>query len=286
MIRRDIDAAILLSHDMKDFFRSLMERGYEIKQNKYLAIRPPGMSRFRRCKTLGSRYSEEMIKERISTEDLNTYRKDHKKMQILMVRIPYHLKRAKLSGLQRKYFWKMFKIGTLKKRPYSQAWKFRDDIRRFKKLQAQYLFLADHEIHNKEKLIQVRDELDEKRLTCNAEKSALYKEKARFQPLFDTVKRLSEIESAEKSFRDGDDFFIEEHLEYEALIKKLSDSGYSMEDVTQFQAYYSEKSEVLKDRSVSISRELRIAGELLEEYESPTPRTKEPKGTFHCGYFK
>ncbi len=279
MIRRDIDAAIILSQNKEDFLRIIVEKGYDVKQNKYLSIRPPGMTRYRRCKSLGTRYSEDAILDRINSENLNTYRYDHKPTQILRVHIPYHLKRAKLSGLQRKHFWKLYKIGKLKKRPYSQAWKFRDDIRRFKKLQAQYLFLANHEIHDREKLIQIRDELDEKRLTCNSEKSALYKEKARFQPLFDIVKRLSEIEAAERSFRDGDEFFIEEHLEYEALMKKLSASSYSIEDITQFQTYYSEKSDALKDRSVTISRELRIARELLKEYDPPTPitKTKEPK---------
>ena len=46
MIRRDLDAAILIATDFDSFLDILRERGYEIKQNKYLAIRPPGMQSF------------------------------------------------------------------------------------------------------------------------------------------------------------------------------------------------------------------------------------------------
>ena len=35
------------------FLELLSEKGYEVKQGKYLAVRPQGMTRFRRCKTLG-----------------------------------------------------------------------------------------------------------------------------------------------------------------------------------------------------------------------------------------
>ena len=52
------------------------------------------------------------------------------------------------SGLQKKHYAKLYWVGKLKKRPYSQVWKYREDIRKMHKLQEQYLFLARHNIHS------------------------------------------------------------------------------------------------------------------------------------------
>ena len=73
MIKRDLDACILQANDFSGFLELLSEKGYEVKQGKYLAVRPQGMTRFRRCKTLGENYSQEAIVERIAKEDLSFY---------------------------------------------------------------------------------------------------------------------------------------------------------------------------------------------------------------------
>ena len=57
MIKRDIDAAILQSATYASFLSVLSDMGYGIKnayrtEGKYLAIKPMGMSRFRRCRSL------------------------------------------------------------------------------------------------------------------------------------------------------------------------------------------------------------------------------------------
>ena len=38
-----------------------------------------------------------------------------------------------MSGLQKRYYAKLYRIGKLKKKPYSQVWKYRDDIRKMHK---------------------------------------------------------------------------------------------------------------------------------------------------------
>lgn len=68
MIRRDLDICIWKAENFDEFLRMLSERGYEVKHGKYLAIKPPGMQRFRRCKSLGSNYCEEEIRHRIQNE--------------------------------------------------------------------------------------------------------------------------------------------------------------------------------------------------------------------------
>ena len=45
-----------------------------------------------------------------------------------------------MSGLQKRYYAKLYRIGKLKKKPYSQVWKYKEDIRKMHKLQEEYLF--------------------------------------------------------------------------------------------------------------------------------------------------
>ena len=85
----------------------LKDKGYEIKQGKYLAVKPPGMGRFRRCKTLGNDYSEERIRERIPVENaifpeaIGDFKPKIVKSYVKRYR------RAKLSGIQKKYYAKL-----------------------------------------------------------------------------------------------------------------------------------------------------------------------------------
>lgn len=68
-----------------------------------------------------------------------------------------------MSGLQKRYYAKLYRIGKLKKKPYSQVWKYRDDIRKMHKLQEQYLFLVRHKIESAEELVLVLDNLTDKK---------------------------------------------------------------------------------------------------------------------------
>ena len=134
------------------------------------------MTRFRRCKTLGENYSQEAIVERIAKEDLSFYQSQNEEKQAAIVKC--HVKRyrrAKMSGLQKRYYAKLYRIGKLKKKPYSQVWKYRDDIRKMHKLQEQYLFLVRHKIESAEELVSVLDNLTDKKKEASKEKSKTYK---------------------------------------------------------------------------------------------------------------
>ena len=93
-----------------------------------------------------------------------------------------------MSGLQKRYYAKLYRIGKLKKKPYSQVWKDRDDIRKMHKLQEQYLFLVRHKIESAEELVSVLDNLTDKKKEASKEKSKTYKAKERFK---DNLTRLN-----------------------------------------------------------------------------------------------
>ena len=259
MIKRDLDACILQANDFSGFLELLSEKGYEVKQGKYLAVRPQGMTRFRRCKTLGENYSQEAIVERIAKEDLSFYQSQNEEKQAAIVKCYVkRYRRAKMSGLQKRYYAKLYRIGKLKKKPYSQVWKYKEDIRKMHKLQEEYLFLVNHDIHSAEELVSVISSLTDKRKEVSAEKSRIYKARERSRELFDTADDMKELEPAEKSFLQGDVFFTDEHLQWETLKQKLLSQGYSLEEVEALRKHYKEEYSKACAKERAVFKELNI----------------------------
>lgn len=266
MIKRDLDACILQANDFSGFLELLSEKGYEVKQGKYLAVRPQGMTRFRRCKTLGDNYSQEAIVERIAKEDLSFYRSQNEERQAAIVKCYVRrYRRAKMSGLQKRYYAKLYRIGKLKKKPYSQVWKYKDDIRKMHKLQEQYLFLVRHKIESAEELVSVLDNLTDKKKEASKEKSKTYKAKERFKDIFDKAEQIRGLDDAESCYQSGDTFFEDEHNAWERLNTELLAQGYSVEEVESLRKKYESKYAQDCKAERAVSKELNLGRSIWKE---------------------
>lgn len=66
IVRADVDGAIRQSMTERQFFDNLRKRGYEIKMDKDISVRPPGKERFvRLVRNFGEEYSLEGTRKRI-----------------------------------------------------------------------------------------------------------------------------------------------------------------------------------------------------------------------------
>lgn len=259
MIKRDIDACILQASDYESFLELIAAKKYEIKRGKHLALKPPGMKRYRRCDTLGNDYSEEVIRERIIKEDLAFYssRKIEVKPQIVRCYVKRY-KKAKMSGLQKRYYAKLYRTGQLKKRSYSQVWKYRDDICKMDQLQQQYIFLTRHDIYNVEELLSAIHILTEHKKELNQEKSKVFRARQKCKALFDLADEMKELLPAEEAYQQGDHFFLEEHQTFLKYEGQLLGQGYSYDEVEKLRDYYREKVAETKKREAVLRKELRI----------------------------
>ena len=266
MINRDLDSCILQAGNNEQFLELLSDKGYEVKQGKYLAVKPQGMTRFRRCKTLGDMYSDEAIRERIEKEDISFYREQQKEVQPVLCKCKVRrYRRAKMSGLQKRYYAKLYRIGKLKKKPYSQVWKYRDDIRKMHKLQEQYLFLVRHKIESAEELVSVLDNLTDKKKEASKEKSKTYKAKERFKDIFDKAEQIRELDDAESCYQSGDTFFEDEHNAWERLNTELLAQGYSVEEVESLRKKYESKYAQDCKAERAVSKELSLGKSIWKE---------------------
>lgn len=277
MIKRDLDVCVMQASTFDSFLDMLKEKGYEIKQNKYLAIKPKGMTKFKRCYSLGENYSEERLKERILKENLSAYKPVPKIMQPRIVTCRVRcFKRAKLTGLQKRYFAKLYRIGKLKKRPYSQAWKYREYIRKMKKIQEQYLFLVRHDIYQAAELAVTEQNLTDKKKEVSKEKSKVFKERAKSKSLFAILEEMEELRECEDSFQNGDKFFEEEHNQWKCLEKKLMSEGYTVLEVMNLKEHYRSQIAEIRHKEKAVAKEVSIAKSIISGLrQSESDRRKQ-----------
>lgn len=276
MIARDVDSCILQANDYDGFLELLEEKGYEIKQGKYLAVKPPGMNRFKRCKTLGENYSEERIRSRIQEEDIRFYQEQKKEFEPQLVKCYVkRYRRAKMSGLQKRYYAKLYRIGKLKKRPYSQVWKYKNDIKKMQKLQQQYLFLVRHDIHNVVDLALTVENLTDKKKSASKDKSMVYRSKEKCKTIFEVADAMQELKPAENCFQNGDTFFADEHKQWLILKMQLEEEGYSLEEVEQLRLYYKEQFRLVSSKEKAVFKELNLGKSILRDViAEDTDRTR------------
>lgn len=268
MIKRDIDICLVQAENYEEFLSMISEKGYEIKKGKHLAIKPMGMKKFRRLKSFGEDYTEERLRERVLTENLSTYKVEtlEEAERIVYSKIPRG-KRAKLTTLQRKYYARLYRIGLLKRKPYSQAWKYREDIRRMHKLQEQYLFLVNHDVDTVADLLDTKNTLTDKKKDVSKEKSNVYRQRKKCEDLFEIMDEMRYYSFAEQSYQSGDDYFAKEHEKWCELEKKLKSLGYTYNEVLVLKEHY--RSEIARTREAesALQKEIRVAESIIREIE-------------------
>lgn len=277
MIQRDVDACIMQAESFEEFLDLMVEKEYDIKQNKYLAVKPKGMQRFCRCKSLGEDYTEERIRERIRLESLETYAKRNRERNPHTIEPPEDefLRRTKLAGIQKTYYAKICRLRHLERLPYSRAWEYREEIRKMQEVHEKYLFLVKNGIHSLTELAAARDNLKEKAAECGKERRELYREKRQMAPLFSVADRMLELAPAEKSYQAGDEFFEKEHLRYQVPDGQLRGEGYSLEELENLRKKYKDKGNGIYERQREIRKRLKMAGEMITEFTESLERARD-----------
>ena len=175
-IRMDIKEAVQECFTWKQFLAQMEQRGYVWKLNqKYPALKAPGMERYVRLKSLGKNYTETAIrewilkpkrKERIRPEE-KAWNKNQSGKKVSS--------RKKLTGLQALYYSYLYQMGVLKKRPPRVSYLVREDIRQLDRRITQMEFLQKQEITTREKMVPFRAAREEQIVSLLKERRRLYR---------------------------------------------------------------------------------------------------------------
>ena len=165
LIRRDIDAALdgSLTYDM--LLETLRRQGYTIKRSpkvKHTAIRPPGGQRFVRLDSLGDRYTELDLMQRLNEqrhEPEPTPAVFSEQKRYTIRRRPCRYPPIKRGSFRALYLYYLYLLSSRKKRPQKVPFETRAEIRRAKQYRQQFLLLQKYRIDTKPELDMLSDAL-------------------------------------------------------------------------------------------------------------------------------
>ena len=145
-ITLDVEDSISFANSYENFLKLMELKGYEIRrQSGEIYIKPMGEKRFIRLTDISAYYTKQCIESQIEKGVQHKSRKtENLTPRIVRCRKNYR-KYVPPTPYQKAFFAKMYRTGQLKRKPYSQMWRYKEEAARFEKLQSQYLYLCKYD---------------------------------------------------------------------------------------------------------------------------------------------
>ena len=172
LIKDDVLYCAFRAESMRHFLFLLGKLGYEVKDGAHIAVKAPGMKRFRRIDTLSDDYTRDNLESLIIYSDSQFSSRKNVIPSYVFVR------RAKLTPLQKKYYAKLYRRQLIVKQPfkYHSAY-LQEEIRKMHKLQEEYLLLVKYDVKELSDVSVAIDLLQQKEQDISQKQKQLYAER-------------------------------------------------------------------------------------------------------------
>lgn len=196
-IKQDALFCAISAENMEHFIFFLEKLGFEVKQGKHIAIKVPGMKRFKRLDTISEDLSRESLEAMFRYGDASLASPINRTVSLLPVR------KAVLTPYQRKCYARMYRLRLAEKKrfTYKSAYLY-EQIRKMHELQEEYLVVVKYDVKSygdlfrlKLRLQQVDEEL------CKAQKE-MYRDRALQKRYCKTAEDLELYEASEDDYRE------------------------------------------------------------------------------------
>ena len=227
-----------------EHFKYLMKRlGYVFKKDAWMEVQAPGFRYFHKLAKMDEMFSEETLRHHV---DMPWMAKPYFYSSDIR-----GLHRAKLSPFQKKFYAKLYRLRIVEQKRFVVGGaKYTEDLKRFHRLQDEYLLLVNNDIKSIVELVDFISEQEEKIQQIEDRQQEIYRESS---------SRKRSIKNDEQ-YREYQIWHVEVQEELDELkqekrkIKKqiqLAD-GIIKEDL--YTAYYavSENEEIVADREIEI----------------------------------
>lgn len=182
---------------MEHFIFLLEKLGFEVKQGKHIAVKVPGMKRFKRLDTISEDLCRESLEAMFRYGDASLAALVNRAVSLLPAR------KAVFSPYQRKYYARMYRLRLAEKKrfTYKSAYLY-EQIRKMHELQEEYLVVVRYDVKSygdlfrlKLRLQQVDEEL------CKAQQE-MYRDRALQKRTCKTAEDLEFFEASEDDYRE------------------------------------------------------------------------------------
>ena len=196
-IKQDALFCAISAENMEHFIFLLEKLGFEVKQGKHIAVKVPGMKRFKRLDTISEDLSGERLEAMFRYGDASLASPVNRTVSLLPVR------KVVLTPYQRKCYARMYRLRLAEKKrfTYKSAYLY-EQIRKMHELQEEHLVVVKYDVKSygdlfclKQRLQQVDEEL------CKAQKE-MYRDRALQKRSCKTAEDLEFFEASEGDYRE------------------------------------------------------------------------------------
>lgn len=196
-IEQDARFCAVNAESMEHFIFLLEKAGFEVKHGKHIAVKVPGMKRFKRLDTISDDFSRENL------EALFKYGEPELIAPIAHTTSLPVVRKACLSPYQKKCYTRMYRLRLAEKKrfSYGSAYLY-EQIQKLHELQEEYLVVVKYDVRSfadlyrlKQRLQHTDDEL------CKTQKE-MYRDRAVWKRSCKTEEEVSAFEASEDDYRE------------------------------------------------------------------------------------
>lgn len=276
LIRSDIEHAISTSYSFGEFLMDMEHMGYEIKQGKYLAVRPYGKERFSRCYKLGKGYSEDEIRDRIT----GIKSKYIPPLKMIEYKQKVYSKVPFMPNYIREYWRWLYSLNLAKKHqaPRKVSKYLRKDLLDIEKHKEQFRFQKAHNLNSESEFYDFVKQLDKKISELYSHLRSFDDANKSKKKLFNALTGLEKYKKPYELYLQGYSMMKKEHDAFIKARKILSDNGYATPEKIEALKkekiqIYEKRDEIKKDISL-LKGEKRICNDIEKTMEYIKERTQ------------
>lgn len=227
-----------------EHFKYLMKRlGYVFKKNAWMEVQAPGFRYYHKLAKLDEMFSEETLRHHV---DMPWMAKPYFYSSDIR-----GLHRTKLSPFQKKFYAKLYRLRIVEQKRFVVGGaKYTEDLKRFHRLQDEYLLLVNNDIKSVVELVDFISGQKEKMQQIEGRQKAIYRENSSRKRSIKTEAQYREYQIWHVEVQEELDELKQEKKEIKRQIQLADDI--IKEDL--YTAYYavSENEEIVADRDVEI----------------------------------
>ena len=240
------------------------------RQSGEIFLKPMGEKRFIRLTDISAYYTKESIESQIEKGvQYKNRRTENRTPRIVRCRKNYR-KYLPPTSYQKAFFAKMYRTGQLRRKPYSQMWRYKEEAARFEKLQSQYLYLCRYNIRSADDLKGRRDILDTRIKNLDEERHQIYKWRYPHKPALALLKIIEENETRASYYKEGSIFYAPYYEKWKEAVKALAEKGYTVGQLMEMK-------ETVQNQLASVAKskkELKKEGNLIDSILYGESRTQ------------
>ena len=157
----------------------------------------------------------------------------------------------------------MYRTGQLRRKPYSQMWRYKEEAARFEKLQSQYLYLCRYNIRSADDLKGRRDILDTRIKNLDEERHQIYKWRYPHKPALALLKIIEENEARASYYKEGSTFYAPYYEKWKEAVEVLAEKDYSIGRLMEIKEKVQEQLALVAKSKKELKREENLIDSIL-----------------------